>query len=188
MRCRSGYAPILSSVPLQEQLSRWRRRQVERRRRHQVHLVRRRREVVFAIAAILEVGVERLARFLEIEHRVADFLHLAPERRLESGRLDQHGADPRIDLRLAQAVDEPAHGRRADAPEVADDIVGRHFGEVAAYPQDERRVRRARWARGRRRDTASANPAMEMKTATPRTVKRMANRRLAMSNLPCIRV
>ena len=116
--------------------------QVERGRRHEVHPVRRRRQVVLLIAPIFEVGVERLAGLLEIEHRIADFLHLAPERRLEPGRLDQHGPDARVDLRFAQALDERADSRRVDAAEIPEDVVGRHLGEVAAYLQDEGRVRR----------------------------------------------
>ena len=63
--------------------------QIERRRRHQEHFVGGGGEVVLAVAAVLEIGVDRLAGLPEVEHRVADFLHLGPERRLEAGRLEQ---------------------------------------------------------------------------------------------------
>ena len=137
----------------QEQLVGRHAGQIERARRHQEDLVGRRRQVVFAVAAVLEVRVDRLARLLEVEHRVANLLHLAPERRVEAGRLEQHRANARIDLRLAQVVHDRPDRRRPHAAQVADDVGGRHLREIAADPQHERRVgghRRARARRARR--------------------------------------
>ena len=71
------------------------------------------------------------------------------------------------------------------AAQVADDVGGRDLGEVAADAQHERRVATAPPARGRRARYSSAKPAIEMKNATPSSVKRMANRRLAITDLPC---
>ena len=116
--------------------------QIERARRHQEDLVGRRRQVVLAVAAVLEIRVDRLARLLEVEDRVADLLHLAPERRLEAGRLQQHGADARVDLGLAQIVDDRPHGRRLRAAQVADDVGRRDLGEVAADAQHQHGVGR----------------------------------------------
>ncbi len=116
--------------------------QIERRRGHQEHFVGRRREVVLAIAAVLEIRINRLARFLEVDHRVANLLHLAPERRLEAGRLQQHAANARIGLRFPEVVHDPADGRRPRAAQVADDVGRRQFREIAADAEHQRRVRR----------------------------------------------
>ena len=116
--------------------------QIERARRHEKDLVGRRREVVLTVTPVLEVRVHRLPRFLEIENRVADFLHLSPERRLEATRLQEHGGDPRIDLGFSEVVDDRADRRRPDSPQVADDVGRGHFGKGAADAEDERRVGR----------------------------------------------
>ena len=87
--------------------------EVERRRRHEEHLVAGARQVIRLVAAILEVGHDRLLRFLELEDGVADFLHLAPERGV-AGRPDDDARHPPIDGRLAQRVDGRAHGWRRD--------------------------------------------------------------------------
>ena len=116
--------------------------QVERTRRHQEHLVGRRRQVVLAVAAVLEIRVDRLAGLLEVDHRVADFLDLGPERRGETGRLEQHGAHARVHFRLPQVVDDRAYRRRFHAADVADDVIRRDLREIAADAQHERRVRR----------------------------------------------
>jgi hypothetical protein len=47
----------------------------------------------------------------------------------------------RVDFRLAQVLDDRSHGGRLDAADVADDVVGGDFGEVAADAQHEARVR-----------------------------------------------
>ena len=87
MWCRSGYDADLVEGAAQEQFVGGHAGQVERARRHQEDLVGRAREVVVAIAAVLEVRVDRLARLLEVDDRVANLLDLSPERRLEAGWL-----------------------------------------------------------------------------------------------------
>ena len=52
--------------------------QIERTGRHEEDLIARRREVVLLVAAVLEVGDDRLARLLERDDGVANFLNLAP--------------------------------------------------------------------------------------------------------------
>ena len=52
--------------------------EIERAGGHQEDLVGRAREVVLAVSAVFEVGVERLARLLEIDERVAQLLQLSP--------------------------------------------------------------------------------------------------------------
>ena len=128
----------------QEQLVRGDTVQIERARRHQKDLVGRGREVVLAIAAVFEIRVDRFTRLPEVEHRVADFLDLAPERRLEAGGPQQHRAHARIDFRFAQVVDEAADGRRTLSAQIADHVVRRHFGEIAAHAEHEQRVGRHR--------------------------------------------
>ena len=78
--------------------------QIQRRRRHQEDSVGGRRQIVLTVAAVLDIGVDRLARLLEIEDCVADLLHLGPEGRIEPGRLQQHRADARVDLGLPKVV------------------------------------------------------------------------------------
>jgi hypothetical protein len=112
--------------------------QIERRRRHEEYFVRRRREVILAVAAELEIGVHRLPRFLELDDGVANLLHFSPERRIESGRLEQHAADARVDFRFSQVVDNGAHRGGSDAAEVADDVGGGDLREIAADAQHER--------------------------------------------------
>ncbi len=117
-------------------------RQVERGRRHQKHFVGGRGQVVLAVARVFHVGVDRLARFPEVDHRVANLLHLGPEGRLEAGRLEQDRAHASVDLCLAQAVHHGSYRWRLDAADVADDVGRRHLREVAADAQHESRVRR----------------------------------------------
>ena len=104
--------------------------EVERRRRHQEDLVARARQVELLLAAVLEVGDDRLPRALEVDDRVAHFLHLAPERG-GAGRPDDDARDAPVDLGLAQRVDERAHGRRR-LEELADDAARLDLLEVAA--------------------------------------------------------
>ena len=114
--------------------------QIERARRHQEDLVGRGRQVVLAVAAVLEIGVDRLARLLEVEHRVAHLLHLAPERRVEAGRLEQHAGNPRITLRQLQTLLEPPDGGGVAIDQLADDVVRSCLLQRASRPQHERRM------------------------------------------------
>ena len=63
---------------------------------------------------------------------------LPPQRR-RAGRPDHDAGDAVVDLRLAQRVDQRADGGRR-FEELADDAARLHLLEVAADPQDERRV------------------------------------------------
>ena len=143
MWCRSGFGADFVERAAQEQRVGGDARQLERARRHQEHFVGGARQVVVAVSAVLEVRVNRLAGLLEIEDRVAQFLNLAPERGGEPGRLQQHGADARVDFGLAQVVDERTNGRCAcAAAHIADDVGRRDLGEIAAHPQRQRGIRR----------------------------------------------
>ena len=126
----------------QEQLVGRHAAQIERARRQQKDLVGRGGQVVLAIAAVLEIGVQRFTGLLEFEQGVANLLHLAPVGRVEAGRLQQHRANAHVCLRLAQAVDDGADGGRSAAAQEADDVGGFDLGEIAAEPQHEERVAR----------------------------------------------
>jgi hypothetical protein len=113
--------------------------EIERARRQQEHAAGGARQVVLAFAAVLEERGDVLPRRTEVEHRVAQFLHLAPEREVERRRHQHDAGDARVALGEAQALDEAAH-RRAVAPnQLADDVVGDDFVQLAARPQHERR-------------------------------------------------
>ena len=114
--------------------------EIERRGRHQEDLVARARQIVGLIAAVLEEGDDRLLRRLELDDRVAHFLHLAPEGG-GAGRPDDDARDASIDARLAQRVDERTHRwRRLD--ELAEHPARLGLLEVAADVEQQRRVGR----------------------------------------------
>ena len=113
---------------------------VERARRHQEHFGRGAGQVVVAVTAVFDVGVDRFARLLEIEDGVAQLLDFSPERAGEAGRFEQHGTDARIHLGLAQVVDDGADGRGANTAQVAEDVGRSDFGEIAADAEAEDRV------------------------------------------------
>ena len=73
--------------------------EVERAGRQQEDAIRGAGKVVLAVAAVLEKGDDDLARLAEVEHRVAQLLNLAPERRLERRRHEQDARDAWIALR-----------------------------------------------------------------------------------------
>ena len=106
-------------------------RQVDFRGRHDGHAVRSRRKVVAAVVGSGKVGVDRFARRLEVEDRVAQFLHLAPIGRREAHGLEQHGANARVGLRLAKRIDERTN-RRRPRPQEGDDVAWRGLLEIAA--------------------------------------------------------
>ena len=114
---------------------------VEAARRHEINLVGGGREVVLPLAGIFEVGRDALAGLPEVEHGVADFLNLSPERRLERRRDNQHRVDARVAFRAPQRLDVAPDGLRAHTSrQLAKDIVGRSLHEIAAYPQHQRGV------------------------------------------------
>ncbi len=122
----------------QKELVRGHAHQIQRAGRHEKHLVGGRCEVVLAIAAVFEIGEDRLSRLPEVDHRLANLLHFAPERRCEPGRFQQHRADARVDLRLAKVVDDAPH-RRPFPPAQVSDHVGRfHLAQIAPDVQDQR--------------------------------------------------
>ena len=64
--------------------------QVERARRQQEHAIRRAGEVILAVAAVFEKRHHGFPGSPEVDDRIAQFLHLAPERQLERRRQQQH--------------------------------------------------------------------------------------------------
>ena len=90
--------------PAQEDLVGSHAGQLERTRRHEEHLVGRARQVVVAVAAVLQVGVDRLARRAERTDGVAQLLHLGPVRRAEPGQLQEDAADAPVDVRTLRSL------------------------------------------------------------------------------------
>ena len=118
---------------------RWRGRRDRAARGHHDDPVRGGGEEVFARAAVLEISRQRLARRLEIDERVAQFLKLGPQR---AGRLRDH--DQRLDAGIAlgfvDLVDRPSQ-RERPLDELAEHVVRLDFAERRVDAQIERRVR-----------------------------------------------
>jgi hypothetical protein len=143
-----GIRADLVQCAAQKELVRRDALQIKRARRHQKDLVRRGGKVVLAVAAVFEVGVHGFARSLEVDDRVADFLHLPPERRVEPGRSEENRAHARVDAGLPQVFDDRADRRRPDAAQISEHVRRHHLGNVAADAQLQHRVRGdARFAR-----------------------------------------
>ena len=81
------------------------------------------------------------AGLLEVDDRVAQFLHLAPIRQVEMRGHDEHRRDARVGLGALQRVDIAADGGRAAAAgDLAQHIGRRRFHERAADTQQQRGV------------------------------------------------
>ena len=107
--------------------------------RHQVDLVRRRRQVVVLRPPVLEKRRDRLAGLPVVGDRVPDLLQLAPHEPRPDLRLQNHPADAIVHLRLAQAVGDRPH-RRPSRAERRQQRVLAVLGEPAPHRKHEHRV------------------------------------------------
>ena len=105
--------------------------QVERRGRHQEDLVAGAREIELLLGPLLEVRHDRLAGRAEVDDRVADLLHLGPQRR-RAARPDDDRRHTVIDLGLSQGLGHGANGRRR-LQQLTDDPAGFRLLEVPRH-------------------------------------------------------
>ena len=136
---RVGKRADLVERAAQEQLVAGHAGQVERRRRHQEDLVAGAGEIELLLAAVFEVGDDRLAASV-LKSRIASRTSwtLPHSAAVPVGRITTL-VTRLIDLGLAQRVDQRAHRRRS-LEELADHAARLDLLQVAADAQHERGV------------------------------------------------